>query len=57
MPQLPQVFISYARDGGVSEQTATALYEQLVQAGIEAFRDAASIVPGSHWAAVIGLQI
>ncbi len=57
MLQLPQVFISYARDGGVSEQTAIALYEQLVQAGIAAFRDVESIDPGSHWAAVIEQQI
>ena len=57
MSQAPQVFISYARDGGVSEQTATALHEQLVQAGITAFRDVESIDLGSHWAAVIEQQI
>ncbi|OQX14334.1 MAG: hypothetical protein BWK73_09810 [Thiothrix lacustris] len=57
MSQAPQVFISYARDGGVSEQTATALHEQLVQAGIAAFRDVENIDPGSHWAAVIEQQI
>ncbi|OQX02689.1 MAG: hypothetical protein BWK73_41905 [Thiothrix lacustris] len=57
MFQAPQVFISYARDGGVSEQTAVALHEQLVQAGIAAFRDVESIDPGSHWAAVIEQQI
>jgi formylglycine-generating enzyme required for sulfatase activity len=57
MSQVPQVFISYARDGGVSEQTATALHQQLVQAGIAAFRDVENIDPGSHWAAVIEQQI
>ncbi|MEN9424690.1 MAG: hypothetical protein RL122_2073 [Pseudomonadota bacterium] len=57
MSQAPQVFISYARDGGVSEQAATALHEQLVQAGIATFRDVENIDPGSHWAAVIEQQL
>jgi formylglycine-generating enzyme required for sulfatase activity len=55
---MPQVFISYARDkGGISEQIAVAVHEQLTQAGLTVFRDVESLDPGDHWATVIQQQI
>ncbi|MFZ1570456.1 MAG: SUMF1/EgtB/PvdO family nonheme iron enzyme [Thiolinea sp.] len=52
-----QVFISYARDRGVSEQLAAELHAQLTQAGIVAFRDVEGLEPGVHWADVLEKQI
>lgn len=52
-----QVFISYARDRGVSEQLAAELHAQLTQTGIVAFRDVEGLEPGVHWADVLEKQI
>lgn len=48
-----QVFISYARDQGVSEQLAAELHAKLTQAGILSFRDVEGLEPGDHWADVL----
>lgn len=57
MTQRQQVFISYARDGGISERVAAELHEQLIRADIAVFRDVEGIDPGSHWAMEIEKQI
>lgn len=54
---MSQVFISYSRDAGISEQTAVTLHQQLTQSNISAFRDVESLDPGSHWVDVIQQQI
>lgn len=43
-----QVFISYARDQGVSEQLAAELQAKLTQAGILSFRDVEGLEPRDH---------
>lgn len=48
-----QVFISYARDQGVSEQLAAELHAKLTQASILSFRDVEDLELGDHWADVL----